>query len=118
MEIFTEINGHNLALIISIGILMIVILKNLRNISLYTPLIAYPVFLLIIIIDIIGNGYILGLIFKHISQSIYFVNNFSPISILYLLMEAFVLVVFGIVYFILLSCLIKFVEEILNVREA
>ena len=117
MEIFTEINGQYLGLIISIFILMVVFLKNLKNISLYSPLAAYPVFLLVIIIDITGNAYILGLIFKHISQFIYFVNNFSPISLLYLLMEAFVLLVFVIIYFVLISCLIKFVEEILNVRE-
>lgn len=117
MEIFTEINGQYLGIIISIFISMVIFLKNLKNISLYSPLAAYPVFLLVIILDIAGNAFILGLIFKHISQSIYFVNNFSPISILYLLMEAFVLMVFGFVYFALVSCLIKFVEEILNVRE-
>lgn len=117
MEIFTENNGQYLGLIISIVLSIAVFLKNLKKISVCNPLVSYPVLLAVIIIDIAGNSFILGLIFKHISQSIYFILNFSPISILYLLMEAFVILVFVFVYFILVSCLIKFVEEILNVRE-
>lgn len=109
MELFTEINGQILSLIINIIVILIFNIKYMKYVSLLHVISRLDVFLGSVL-DILINTLLLGYTFKFIHQFIYLLFRFSFLNLLLMIGYTFIIGIFIIIYMILMLYNVKFIQ--------